>query len=94
MSDFCYYKEFLKELNYIKGEMIVWGIDFCIMQRVWSLKTKVKEFFPMNGVPEDIMKSLGLLEERMKIANDQLSITCERIILEVEKLKNQENSDQ
>lgn len=90
MSSCCYYKEFLKELDYIKSEMTVWGIDFCIMQRVWSLKTKVKEFFPINGVPDDIMNSLRLLEERMKIANDQLAITCERIILEVERLRLEE----
>lgn len=93
MSDHCYYKKFIKELECVQKEFNVWGLDFCIMQRVWSLKNHVKEFFPMNGVPKDIMNSLLLLEERMKIANDQLAITCERIILEVERLKQEEHGN-
>lgn len=93
MGSCCHYKEFLKELDYVKNEMTVWGIDFCLMQRVWSLRTKVKEFFPINGVPEDIINSLRLLEERMKIASDQLELTCERIILEVERLREEEYPD-
>lgn len=93
MGSCCFYKEFLKELDYIKSEMTVWGINFDLMQAVWSLKNKVKDFFPINGVPQDIMQSLKLLEDRMKIASDQLSITCERIIIEVERLRKEQYPD-
>lgn len=87
MGNCCQYREFLRELDYIKNEMSVWGIDFCLMQRVWSLKNKVKEFFPINGVPQHIIDSLILLEERMQISTDQLALTCERIMLEVEEAR-------
>lgn len=93
MGSCCFYKEFLKELDYIKSEMNVWGHNYDLMQTVWALKNKVKDFFPINGVPEEIMHSLKLLEDRMRIASDQMSLTCERIIIEVERLRQEQYAD-
>ena len=81
----CPYKEFIKELSYCQSEMNVWGTDYHIMQTVWNIQRKVKEFYPPNGIPQEIMDSMKLMEERMKIAFEQLCITCDRIILDVEK---------
>lgn len=82
----CRTKEFLKELDYCKSQIQVWGFSTDICQIVWHLKYQVKEFFPMNGVPQSIVDSLDILLERFKIAEDQLSITAERIIQEVNKI--------
>ena len=85
MGNCCAYKEFIKELDYCKSEMTVWGTNYHIMQTVWNIQRKVKEFYPPNGIPQAIMDSMKLMEERMKLANDQLALTCERIILDVEQ---------
>lgn len=85
MSNCCPYKEFLKELDYCKNEMFVWGTNYHIMQTVWNIQRKVKEFYPPNGIPENIMESMSMLEEMMKLANQQLCRTCEIIILDIEK---------
>lgn len=78
MGNCCSYKEFIKELDYCKSEMTVWGTNYHIMQTVWNIQRKVKEFYPPNGIPQHIMDSMHLMEERMKIANEQLAITCEQ----------------
>jgi hypothetical protein len=85
MGNCCAYKEFIKELDYCKNEMNVWGTNYDIMQTVWNIQREVKKFYPPNGIPQDIMNSMKLMEERMKLAFDQLSLTCERIILDVEE---------
>jgi hypothetical protein len=85
MGSYCQYKEFLKELDYIQHEMNVWGYNYDILQTVWGLKNHVKEFFPINEVPKEILQSLMVLEERMLVAKETMWNTCERIKIEVEK---------
>ena len=85
MGSCCPHKEFLKELDYCTSEMTVWGTNYDIMQTVFNIQRKVKEFYPPNGIPQDIMDSMKMMEERMKIATEQLCITCNRIMLDVEK---------
>ncbi len=80
----CRYKEFLKELDYCKSEMNVWGTNFDIMQSVWTLKRQVKDWFPMNEVPEEIMTSISLLELRMFQAKESMDEACNSIINQVE----------
>jgi hypothetical protein len=87
---YCEYKEFLRELEDIQGEMRVWGHDYDLMQLIFSLKNKVKDFFPMNGVPQEIFDSLNIAQERLKIACHQLNVTCEKIKIEIENMKQKE----
>lgn len=93
MGSCCHYKEFLKELDYIKSEMTVWGVNYDILQTVWSLKRRVKEWFPMNKVPQDIELSLIILEERLKLATEKTGLICERIMLEVERQRKEAYPD-
>jgi len=90
MGSCCFYKEFLKELDYIQHEMTVWGHNFDFLQPVWSLKNHVKEFFPMNEVPQEIHQQLFILEERMKVAQQTAWNVCERLKIEVEAMRQKE----
>ncbi len=85
MSDNSYAGELLRKLDYLKSEMQFEGHDSDILQLVYSLRRVTKEYFPMNEVPEDMMESLRLLDERFTIARAQLSITAERLILHIQK---------
>jgi hypothetical protein len=62
------------------------GHDTDINQIVYTLGYEVKEYFPMNKVPQSIVDSIYLLKEKFEIAEKQLGITLELIINEVEKL--------
>lgn len=80
--------EFLKELDYIKHQMNFCGHSTDILQVVWSLRHKVKNFFPLNGVPQQIVDSLNSLEERFNIAESQLCLTCDVLIHQIELERN------
>ncbi len=85
MGNCCPYKEFSKELDYCQHEMTVWGTNYHIMQTVWNIQRKVKEFYPPNGIPQHIMDSMKMMEDRMKLACEQMCLTCQVIILDIEK---------
>lgn len=81
----CHIKQLLKELDYCKHRMNVWGRSFDLPDIIYALRNHVKEFFPLNGVPQHIVDSLDLLEARINIAEEQLHLTCDTIIHEIEK---------
>lgn len=81
------YDEFLKDLDHIQEELKIYGIDYYIMQAVFALKNKVKDFFPMNGVPENIVDHLNVLQNKMEAADLQMKVACKVIMMEVEKMK-------
>lgn len=66
--------------------MKVWGIEYDIYQTVYALRNQVKDYFPMNSVPMPICESLDHLHERLDIAFQQLGITIDRIIYELNKI--------
>lgn len=82
-----YEAELLRKLDYLKHQMQFEGHDSDILQLVYSLKRVIKEYFPMNAIPEDMMESIRLLEMRFQIASEQLSITSERFINHIQKNK-------
>lgn len=82
----CRRKELMKNLDYCKHGMKVWGIDYDIHQLLYALRNQVKDYFPLNGVPAHIVQSLTHLQERMDIAFQQLGITVDTIIYELEKI--------
>lgn len=81
----CRTKEFLRELDYCKSGMNVWGRDFDLQQIQYAIRHQVKEYFPLNGVPQHIVDSLDVLQERIAIAEETVSITVNRIIAEIER---------
>lgn len=81
----CRTKEFLRELDYCKSGMNVWGRDFDLQQIQYAIRHQVKEYFPLNGVPQHIVDSLDILQERIAIAEETVAITVNRIISEIEK---------
>ncbi len=81
----CRTKEFLKELDYCKHGMNVWGRDFDLQQIQYAIRYQVKEYFPLNGVPQHIVDSLDILQERIAIAEETIAMTVNRIIAEIEK---------
>ncbi len=82
-----YYEEFLNELGYVKEQMQVFGVNYDICQTVYALRKKVKEFFPINKAPDDIVRSLNSLEERLNLCIEQTKLICERIEIEVENIR-------
>lgn len=81
----CHIKQLLKELDYCKSGMPVWGIDYDLSQLYYQIRYRVKDHYPINGVPKKIIESLDILEKRIEIAEEQLQITCTTIINEIEK---------
>lgn len=81
-------EEFLVELDYCKNDMKVWGVSYDIKEPFHSLKEQVKNFFPLNGVPSHIVESLDSLERRIDLYGEQLCLTIDRIIYELEKSEN------
>jgi hypothetical protein len=93
MGSCCPYKEFLKDLDYIQNEMNVWGHDYDMMQLVWALKNKIKEFYPINQVPTQLYGEIVIFEERIKVAQKTLWGVCELLKNEVIKKKKEEYPD-
>lgn len=87
MGNCCRYKEFLNELDDVKEQMRVFGVNYDICQTVYALRNKVKDFFPINKAPDEIVRSLNSLEERLNLCVDQTKFICEIIEKEVEILK-------
>lgn len=81
----CHIKQILKDLGYCKSGMTVWGTRFDISEIIYAIRYHVKEHFPLNGVPNRIVESLDILEKRIEIAEEQLRLTCDVIINEIEK---------
>lgn len=81
----CRTKEFLKELDYCKHRLDVWGIDFDLQQVHYAIRHQVKEYFPLNGVPQHIVDCLDILNERIAIAEETIALTIDKIIAEIEK---------
>lgn len=87
MGDFTYKGELLRKLDSLKDELQFEGRESDILELVWALKRLVKEYFPMNEVPEDMINSLFVLEQRVRMAREQLTLTTERFILHLGKDK-------
>lgn len=49
------------------------------------LKRHILDLFPLNKIPESLVQSIHFLEERIEIAEQQLILTMEKAILEIEK---------
>jgi hypothetical protein len=81
----CHIKQLLKELDYCKSGMTVWGRDYDLSQHYYLIRHQVKEYFPMNGVPQNIIDSLELLKGRIELAEQQLALTVDTIIHQIEK---------
>lgn len=74
-----------KMKDYINGSSIG-GRDTDLLQIIYTLNYQVKEFFPMNGIPQSVVDSLDILKHRFILAEACLKHTLELIIYEVEKL--------
>ena len=81
----CHIKQLLKELDYCKSNMTVWGTNYDLNQLYFSLRHQVKEFYPLNGVPQRIVDSLDSLKQRIQLAEEQIALTCDVIMHEIEK---------
>ena len=82
---YCSIKEFQKELEGIKDQLHFCDHSTDIIEIVYALKRRVREHYPINSVPQVIVDSLRSLEERFKIAEEQLYLTCDVLINELEK---------
>lgn len=58
---------------------------FFNVMHLYELESHVKQHFPVNGVPEHIEISLGMLLDHFEICEQVLEMTVESIISEVEK---------
>jgi hypothetical protein len=94
MSDHCHYKEFLDELRAVKGGFSCWGYDYNITSPFVHLKYKIKEFFPINAVPDHIMGLLQVAEKELKSFDNSITILCISLAKEVEKMKIQEKNNE
>lgn len=81
----CPIKELMKQLDYIKNGMNVWGRDYDLSQLHYSLRHHIKEYYPLNGVPQHIVDSLDALKARIELAEEQMILTCDVIIHHLEK---------
>ena len=94
MSDYDPYKEFLDELHCIKGGFSCWGFSYDFTGPFVHLKYKIKEFFPINGVPDHIMGLLQIAEKELKSFDNSITILCISLAKEVEKMKIQEKNNE
>ena len=80
-----YEKQLIYDIESIKSGLSFCGHDTEFCQLVWALKGKIKEYYPMNEVPKEIVDSLQRLEERFKIAEEQLMISVDVIVHTIKK---------
>jgi hypothetical protein len=71
-------KEFIDQMNYCKNRVM------CHLEYI------VKEYFPLNGVPESVVESLKSLNSQTEILLDQIDITIDLIKYELEKKEKNE----
>lgn len=57
-----------------------------IMQSVWFLRSKVRNQFPMNKIPDSIITEMQILYEKFICADAQLNLALDVIIEEVKRL--------
>lgn len=80
-----YEEQLIFDLECIKHGMMFCGHDTDFIQIVWSIKNKIKEFYPMNEVPQEIHSSLEHLTNAFKLAEKQLNETVDLIVNRIKK---------
>ncbi len=80
----CKFGEFLHSLKSFKEIRSNSEQRIDLQNASYVLKNEVIHLFPINQVPKIIVDYLSLLEERINIADEQLTLTIDRIILEIE----------
>ena len=78
--------EFMKKIKDWRYGLPIGGRDTDLIQIAWYLSHAVKDFFPINGVPQNVINSIQSLRERFTLAEEQFHLTLDVIINEVEKL--------
>lgn len=86
-------KEFLRDLLSCKNSMKVWGRDFDLSLSVDALGHKIKNFYPMNEVPEKVCANLEHLEKILNSAQDLLHSTIDLVIQDVESEEHERLKD-
>lgn len=78
-------EQFVYELENIKQGISYHGHNCDILQIVWSLKNEVKNFYSINSVPQEIVKSLEELESMFKFAEKALEESVNLISQRIQK---------
>lgn len=72
-------EELIEKLNSYK--------NYDMNHKLHCIENLILDFFEFDEVPERINKTLQHLEERLGIAADQLDLTIDVIVLELETIK-------
>ena len=78
-------EQFIYELENVRQGISYQGHDCDIMQIVWALKTEIKNFYSINSVPEEIVKSLEELETMFRFAEKSLGETINLVSHRIQK---------
>jgi hypothetical protein len=78
-------KEFLKNLNLVRHGRIVWGADYDIEKLYYNLVDEFNKYFNINNFSERVERSLKNLFDKMDLLRQQLAITVDEIILQIER---------
>lgn len=81
-------REFLKRMETMRYIGNLNGLNTDILQIIYSLRVEVKDFFPMNQVPVDIVDNLSLTQNAFKKAQESLDNTLDLLIEEIKKIDN------
>lgn len=78
--------EKMEDLQSGYKNMGLWnGADFDIMRIAYNIASEVKQYFPINEVPEEISYQIKLLKECLERSEAQLNDTLDTIIIETQK---------
>lgn len=78
--------EFIKMIESYRNALDTHPYDTNINHVVFNIQYQIKEYFPLNGVPDSVIDSLAQLQYYFKEAEDQLNETLDIIIEEVKKI--------
>ncbi len=82
---YCRIKEFRTELICCKEKDFVWGKSFNLQRYHEIITEQVKNYFPLNGVPENIVDCLTILEDNLSSVQESIIFTMDRILNQIEK---------
>ena len=66
--------------------------DYDLWKIFRALKSEVKDFYDVNGVPKNIMGALVNLKHHFQKCEDEIEKTCDIIINEIENMKTKEEN--
>lgn len=87
MSNYNYWQDFIEQLEGIKNRETFAGRSTDISQIAYNLAQTVKEYFPINQVPNRIVELLKSNAMQLELAEQHFHLVVEVIIQECQNIQ-------